>query len=130
MQAPVSVIMSTFNRAAFIGEALSALVNQTLPPRQILVVNDGSTDETESALAPFRDKITYLRQENKGKSAALNRALSLATEGFVWVFDDDDIPFSDALSRHMAALARHPDAGFTYSPYIEAATAPGGVSSL
>lgn len=126
MNAPVSVIIPTFNRSRYIAYALSGIFCQTLPPNQIIVVDDGSTDDTVSKLAPFKDKIDYVYQNNAGKSAALNRALPLVREKVVWIFDDDDIPFSDALHRHIKALNERPDAGFTYSSYIEAKTLPDG----
>lgn len=131
MAASVSVLMSTYNRAEYLGAALSGIINQTLPPQQIIVVNDGSTDDTESVLESFKDRIVRIRQDNAGKSVALNKALQFVTEEFVWVFDDDDLPFPDALARHVAALTTHPEAGFSYSPSVKAVTAPdGGLTPL
>lgn len=121
-EAPVSVLMATFNRSRYIGSALQAIVSQTRAPRQIIVIDDGSTDATAEIVRPFLQHITYLRQENAGKSAALNRALPMVTEEFTWIFDDDDVPFPNALERHLEALDRNPSSGFTYSPLVKATT--------
>lgn len=124
--APVSVLMSTFNRAPYIGQALDGLLGQSLPPAQVIVVDDGSTDGTAGILRGYGDRLAVLTQENAGKSVALNRALSHATGDFIWIFDDDDVPCPDALERHVAALDAAPEAGFTVSAAIRSETASDG----
>lgn len=126
MMAPVSVLMSTFNRAHYLEDAIGGILDQTVAPAQVIVVNDGSTDETAAILAKYGDRIICLEQENSGKSVALNRAFSHVTGEFVWVFDDDDVPFPDALAAHLAALEAHPEAGFSYSPFVRVTTAADG----
>lgn len=120
--APVSVLVSTYNRAQMLRKALASIIDQSLRPRQIIVVNDGSSDETVNVLDHFKSAVTAVHQVNQGKSRALNRALPLATEDFLWVFDDDDIAFPDALDRHIALLDQRPDCHFTYSPQYHART--------
>jgi|GEM_PF-672022 len=116
--APVSVLMSTFNRAPYLPQAIDGLLHQTMPPRQIIVVDDGSTDETPAILDRYGDRITVVRQENAGKSVALNRAIPSVAEEFIWVFDDDDLPVPDALERLYGALAENPWADFAYGPFF------------
>lgn len=110
----VTVLVATFNRAHCIAQALDSLLAQTLPPSQIIVIDDGSTDSTAEVLARYRDRIEILTQENGGKSSALNRAMPLATGEYVWIFDDDDVALSHALECHVGVLEAHPEVDFTY----------------
>lgn len=120
-------IVPTFNRAHLIGRTLESLLAQTVPLAQIIVVNDGSTDSTEQAVQAYGSRITYLAKKNGGKSSAINLAFRHLHPGieFIWIFDDDDIAFPDALERHLAALAA-PGVGFSYSSYIAATGNPDG----
>ena len=110
-----TVILPTFNRAGYVAASIESILGQTVPPDQVIVVNDGSTDGTEAALAPFRERIVYLEQDNAGKPAAINAALPLVEGDYIWVFDDDDVACPDALERHLEVLERRPDIGFTFS---------------
>ena len=112
--AGVTVIIPTFNRAAYIAASLESIFGQTGPPEQVIVVNDGSTDDTQAVLRPFLSRITYIEKENGGKPAAINTALPHVTGDYIWIFDDDDIACEDALARHVETLRRHPRAGFTF----------------
>ena len=114
-RATVSIILPTFNRARYLPAALDSLLGQSLPAAELIVVNDGSSDETSAVLAPYRNRIVYLAQPNAGKSAALNSGLRRARGDYIWVFDDDDIACPDALERHLAVLEREHEVGFTLS---------------
>lgn len=111
---PVSIIVPTFNRARLLGEALESLVAQSRPAAEILVVDDGSDDDTAAVVARFAPAVTYVRQSNSGKAVALNLGLSKITQETVWIFDDDDIATPQALERLYAPLAADPDLDFTY----------------
>ncbi|MCP9450835.1 MAG: glycosyltransferase family 2 protein, partial [Nitrospira sp.] len=74
----VSVIIPTYNRARLVAEAIESVLRQTRPPREIIVVDDGSTDDTKQVLASFGDRIIALYQENQGVGSARNRALAVA----------------------------------------------------
>ncbi|WP_420392635.1 ATP-grasp fold amidoligase family protein [Acuticoccus sp.] len=111
---PVSAIVPTYNRADLIGESLESLLSQTTPPRQIVVVDDGSIDDTRSVLAGFGSAIELVRKENGGKASAMNRGMAHATQPLLWFFDDDDIAVPDALSTLYNALHDEPDAAFAY----------------
>ncbi len=117
--APVSIIVPTYNRSRYIVESIESLLNQTLPAKQLIVINDGSTDETEDKLKPFieSNQITYLKVENGGKSKALNIAYPYVTGDYVWVFDDDDFAFSDTIEKHMRVFQQYPEIGFTCSNF-------------
>jgi glycosyltransferase involved in cell wall biosynthesis len=112
--APVTVIVPTYNRGALIGQALDSLLGQTLPPREVIVVVDGSTDDTMAVLGGYGERIRVVRTENGGKARALNLGLSMVSQPFVWIFDDDDVACPDALQRLYPALSARPEAGFSY----------------
>lgn len=111
----VAVIIPTYNRAALVVQSLEAILNQTRPPDEIIVVDDGSPDNTSAVLAGYRDRIRYLRQDNAGRPSALNRGIEAVTADFLWIMDDDDIALPDALERHLQFLRTHRDVDFTYS---------------
>jgi glycosyltransferase involved in cell wall biosynthesis len=118
----VSVLLSTYNRERFIAESLESVFAQTVPPSQVIVINDGSNDHTTAALEPFRQRIEYLESDNHGKPSALNLGMAKVTGEYVWIMDDDDVAVSDALERHLAILESRPELGWTYSSYIESTT--------
>lgn len=107
--ASISVILPTFNRAAFLIEALNSVLAQTRPVHEIIVWDDGSTDGTGDAVASLGEvsvPIRYFRAENGGKSRALNRAMQETTGTHIWICDDDDICRSDAAERMLQEMAR------------------------
>lgn len=114
----VVAVVPTFNRVAYLPEAIQSILDQTRPPTKILVVDDGSTDGTADAVSAFGSRVDYLRKENGGKSSALNLALRSFGEELVWIFDDDDIAAPEALERMQAALAVAPEAGFAFGSYV------------
>ncbi|MBW1793704.1 MAG: glycosyltransferase family 2 protein [Deltaproteobacteria bacterium] len=124
MNSRVTVIVPTYNRAHFLPECLDALLAQIVPASEIIVVNDGSTDGTLEALAPYRSRIVYLEKPNGGKASALNMGLAHATGEFIWIFDDDDISLPGALETHLEAFSNDPSVDFTYSGYHVAITDP------
>ena len=113
--ADVTAIVATCNRAHYLGEALDSVLGQTAPPAQVIVVNDGSTDQTAAVLRQYGERIEVIEQENGGKSRALNRAMPRVRGAYVWIFDDDDIALPHNLERHLAVLEAHPGVGFVYS---------------
>jgi glycosyltransferase involved in cell wall biosynthesis len=122
----VSVLIPTYNRAQFLGESVRSVLGQTVPPLEVLIIDDGSTDDTAKVARGFGDTIRYIHKENGGKSTAINLGLQNIQGEFVWVMDDDDVALPDALERHLAALAANPGAGFSYSGYILGSTRPDG----
>lgn len=113
----VSIIMPTHNRAHLIGESIVSALRQSLAPFEIIVVDDGSTDQTPEVVGSFQDRVTMLRQENAGKSAAMNRAIAAARGDYLLVLDDDDLLPDGALAAHVAALEAAPAAGFSYGRF-------------
>lgn len=113
----ISVIVPTYNRAMYLPDCLGAILAQTVPPGEIIVVNDGSTDGTREVLETYRERVKVIHKVNGGKPSALNVGLAQATGEYIWIFDDDDIALPHSLKTHMEAFTREPEAGFTYSGY-------------
>jgi glycosyltransferase involved in cell wall biosynthesis len=122
----LSVLIPTFNRSKFIPYSLNSVLGQTLPPHQVIVINDGSTDDTEKVLQPYSQRIHYLKKENEGKPSAVNAGLEHVTGDYVWIVDDDDVMVPDAWERHSAVLQQRPEIGFTYGPHYTAKLAEDG----
>ncbi|MHB8425391.1 MAG: glycosyltransferase family 2 protein [Gammaproteobacteria bacterium] len=111
----VSVILATCNRAYYLPQALDSLLNQTHQPEEIIIVDDGSTDNTAEIVGRYDGRCRYFRTENQGKSSAINFAIPRARSSHIWIFDDDDVALPDALQLHVNFLASHPEADFSYS---------------
>jgi glycosyltransferase involved in cell wall biosynthesis len=104
-----SVIVAAYNVADVIGDALESIRAQTIAPLEVIVCDDGSTDDLESAVEPFRDTILLLRQENGGEAAAKNAAGAAAKGDFVAILDADDVYFPDRLEALSALAQARPD---------------------
>jgi len=116
----ISVIIPTYNRSAYLAECLDSILSQTLPPSQILVVNDDSTDDTVRAIEPFMPKIEFLENRYlRGRPSAINTGLERVRGDYVWIFDDDDIALPDALERFVAPLESYPEKGFSYGTFYK-----------
>lgn len=108
----VSVIIPTYNRKAFLLEAINSVLAQTYQDFEVIVVDDGSTDGTHEIVESIEDpRVRYLYQENAGRSAARNRGLVDAAGEHVAFLDDDDLYLPDKLSSQVAFLQTHPDVG-------------------
>jgi len=98
------VIVPAYNSADFIGQALESILAQTNPPTEILVVDDGSTDNTVEVIRPFGEKVHILRQEHQGVSAARNRGVRHARGEYLAFLDSDDIWKPEKLEKQIACL--------------------------
>src|SRR5712675_1199611 len=95
----VSVIIPTYNSGRLVVEAVESALAQTLAPAEILVVDDGSTDDTRDRLAKFGPPVSYIHQENQGVAAARNRGIRAATGDLVAFLDADDVWHPKKLER-------------------------------
>ncbi len=108
--ADVSVIIPTFNRSRWVREAVESVLHQTVKPREILVVDDGSTDDTGEILSGYGDVIRVVRlEENRGVSAARNRGIEAAACRYVAFLDSDDLWLPRKLEAQMAHVQEHPE---------------------
>lgn len=104
MKPSVSVIIPTYNRAAFLREAIASAQQQTYAPLEILVVDDGSTDATREVVRAFGDSVKYIFQNHRGPGAARNTGVQYARGELLAFLDDDDVWLSDGLARSVARL--------------------------
>lgn len=118
MSPTVSVIIPTYNRAHLIVEALESVFAQTYADFEVIVVDDGSTDDTEEILAPYRDRIRYIKQENAGVSAARNHGIFEAKGEYIAFLDSDDIWFPEKLEKQMRFFENHPNCSFLCSDFL------------
>jgi glycosyltransferase involved in cell wall biosynthesis len=107
----VSVVMPCYNQARFLGEAIDSVLRQTCPPVEVIVVDDGSTDDTASVARNYAE-VKYLRQPNDGAPSARNRGLRSSRGDLVLFLDADDRLLSEALALGVTALGEHPDWAF------------------
>ncbi len=117
MRPSVSVVIPVYNGAGLVGSAIRSVLAQTLLPYEIIVVNDGSTDETLDALLVFRDSITVITTINRGVSCARNTGIRAARGDWIAFLDADDVWNADKLERQFALLAQHPSAAFCFCDY-------------
>ena len=105
----VSVIIPTYNRSALIVRAVASALAGTEPGDEVLVIDDGSTDDTPSRLAAFGDRIRVIRTKNKGAGAARNRGIAEARCPLIAFLDSDDEWFPDKLYLQRSVMARRTD---------------------
>jgi len=112
----VSVIIPTYNYGQYIEKAIDSVLAQTYQDFEIIVVDDGSTDNTRAILeTKYKDKVKYIFQENKGAAAARNRAVKEAKGEYLSFLDADDTFFPDNLQKKIKVLEENPTAGMVYS---------------
>jgi glycosyltransferase involved in cell wall biosynthesis len=100
----VTAAITTYNRAAFLPGALESIFAQTRPADEVLVVDDGSTDDTRGVLAGYGDRVRVVRQENAGRSGARNRAVEEARGELLSFLDSDDRWLPSKLERQVPVL--------------------------
>jgi glycosyltransferase involved in cell wall biosynthesis len=116
--ATVDVIIPAYNAAKYLPAALESVGSQTFKNWQIVLVDDGSTDNTAEVVAPFLDRfgprMRYIKQENHGMSAARNTAVRSSTSEYIALLDADDVWMPCRLSASLEVLAERPKAGLAY----------------
>lgn len=104
----VSVIIPTYNRAKYLPEAIASIQNQGFESIQIIVIDDGSTDNTRELMAEYGNQVTYLFQENQGPGKARNTGLEVATGKYIAFLDSDDLWLPKKLSIDLAFFEQDP----------------------
>src|SRR5436190_8858967 len=107
--------MPVFNREHLVRAAIESVLQQTLPPSQFIVVNDGSSDGTAAVLENFRSHITILDQQNQGPYPARNLALRHAQGDYLAFLDSDDVWVPDKIEKQVSVLEEKPEVGLVFS---------------
>jgi glycosyltransferase involved in cell wall biosynthesis len=111
----VSVIIPTYNSAAFLPQAVESVIRQTYDNFEIIVVDDGSTDDTEAVLTPYRDVIRYFKKVNGGPSAARNLGIAQAQGELIAFQDADDLWLPDKLQLQTDHFRENPQLGVVFT---------------
>ncbi len=114
----ISAVIPTYNYGRFVGDAVRSVLEQTYANREVIVVDDGSTDDTRARLAPYLDRIRYVYQENQGLSAARNTGIRTATGDWIALLDSDDLWHSRKLELQVRYLRAHPEVGLLGSDHV------------
>lgn len=122
----VSIVIPVYNHARYVGAAIESALAQRHPPHEVIVVDDGSTDETPHVIASFGRSVRAIRQENRGLSAARNTGIAAATGGWIALLDADDLYEPEFLDDLLRLARCHPRAAALYSGYrfVDAANHP------
>lgn len=110
--AVISVVIPTYNSAATLPDAIDSVLAQTRPADEIIVVDDGSTDETAEVCKAYGDKVCYIRQANQFASIARNTGIAAARGDWLGFLDADDVWEPRKCELQLDALAQHPEADF------------------
>lgn len=115
--ATVSVIIPTYNHARYVGDAVDSVLRQTYQDFELIVIDDGSTDDSRDVIARFGSRLRYVRQENRGLAAARNTGLAIAGGELVALLDADDLYEPEFLLTLVELLRAQPHAGAAYCGY-------------
>jgi glycosyltransferase involved in cell wall biosynthesis len=115
----VSVIVPAYNCARYVHEALHSALEQDYPNKEIIVVDDGSIDDTPQVLRSFGDQIVVTQQTNAGAASARNTGLQVARGDYIAFLDADDIWLPGKLKAQVEYLQIHPEIGMVYSAWME-----------
>jgi glycosyltransferase involved in cell wall biosynthesis len=124
----VTVVITTYNHAAFLEDAIRSIIRQSIPAAEIIVVDDGSRDNPDTIVSGY-SQVRLIRQRNQGLSAARNTGLRAAVGEKIIFLDADDRLCQGAIEAGLECFVRHSEAGFVYGgfQYVDAG---GGVTSL
>lgn len=112
----VSVLITTYNYAAYLPRAIESVLIQTYPNVEVIVIDDGSTDDAASVITNY-ESVKYIYQENRGISAARNNGINRSKGEYVLFLDADDWLEPDAIENNLAVLIHHPTVAFISGSY-------------
>lgn len=119
MQQPlISVIIPTYNRAAWLKEAIDSVLSQTAQRIELMIVDDGSTDHTHEWTAGYGEQLHYLYQDNQGVSSARNLGIRSSHGKYIALLDSDDLWLPDKLTRQIAIMEQQPDVQLCHTEEI------------
>lgn len=125
----VTALINTYNYGRFVGEAIESVLAQDYPREQmeVIVVDDGSTDDTRERVARFGDRVRYIYKENGGQASALNAGIAASRGEVIALLDADDLWLPGKLLRVMDAFQRNPQVAMVYHPFEYETLANGNV---
>lgn len=109
MEYSISVIIPSFNRANYLGRALDSVVNQSFLPVEIIVIDDGSSDDTRSLVEDNYSQVVYRYQDNCGVSSARNLGINICKGNWIAFLDSDDEWLPEKLDQQVKALSQEPE---------------------
>ena len=119
MNPRVSVVVTTYNQAPYIESALASVLGQTYAPYEVIVVDDGSTDDTWARIAGFRDRITYVRQRNGGIASSRNTGILRARGELIAFLDGDDLWEPRKLEIQVDEAMKNPRSGLIVADGVQ-----------
>lgn len=126
----VSVVIPTHNAAQFIGEAIDSALRQDYPNKEIIVVDDGSTDHTLDIARSYQGKVSVIAQANQGAAVARNTGLDAAQGEFIAFLDSDDLWLPGKLTAQVNHLLQHPDIDLVFSRWHVWKPGPDGTFTM
>src|SRR5881628_3332235 len=119
MRPIVSVIITTYNQGRYISETIHSAIEQDFDDREIIVVDDGSTDDTPTLVVAFGQRVLYLRQRNQGVAGSRNAGILQARGEFLAFLDGDDLWEPHKLSRQVRAARDNPLSGLIVADGVQ-----------
>lgn len=122
----VSVVIPTYNHARYVAQAIESVLNQTYPHIEIIVIDDGSTDNTAEVVRPYLERIKYIYKQNGGTSSALNYGINHSSGKYVCWLSADDMFVPEKTSKQVFLMESHASLGFCYTSFtiVDAAGNP------
>jgi glycosyltransferase involved in cell wall biosynthesis len=111
----VSVVIPTYNSAHLLDDALQSVLEQTYKDFEIIVVDDGSTDNTSEVVSKYNDKLHYFRVDNRGPAKARNYGISKATGKYIAFLDADDKWLPTKLEKQVSMFEQNPEFGMVFT---------------
>jgi glycosyltransferase involved in cell wall biosynthesis len=111
----VSIIVPTYNGVRYIAETIQSILQQTYKDFEIIVIDDGSTDETVQVIHSFGKKVRYFYQSNRGPASARNIGIQQAKGKYIALIDHDDLWLPNKLEKQVPILEKMPGVGLVYS---------------
>jgi hypothetical protein len=108
----VSVVVDNYNYAAYLSDAIDSALAQTWPHVEVIVVDDGSTDESPRIIGSYGDRVTVVSKPNGGQASAFNAGVARSRGDYVVFLDSDDVLHPEHAANVVHVFAEHPDAGF------------------
>ena len=114
----ISVVIPSYNCAHYVTQAVDSALAQSVPVDEIIVVDNGSSDDTPQVLARYGDRVRYAFQPNRGISNARNRGISMARGELIAFLDADDVWLPEKLEKQLQCLAANPEAGLVHTDIL------------